>query len=597
MQLIKSIEIGYFRSIYKQKLDNLTDMTVLFGRNDSGKSNFLRALNLFFNGETNPDQTFNFNRDFNKARLSEPGQKHKFVYIKLTFTTPKSYLRSLGREFWVKKTWNISRGSTEVLEYSIKDLSNDKKKQFITKFLNQVKLHYIPAIKDRTIFENLLEQVYEVIAEDKEFNRSLTNFTKKLQQKTQDITKSLRAQIDIESVIAPPENLNDLFRSLDFETKNAAGDKQSLTLQKGDGIQMQHIPIILAFLSDKGRHEYNIWGFEEPENSLELANAVKEARAFIDHAGSNNKQVFITSHSPAFFSINDGLCNRFFISKRIKEGLTKQSSKAELIKPGDRPSQLMGETPLLPIISDYLVQAQNEIEEKQLEIDHRNQQIKESLSPVLFVEGESDRIIIDRCWEIYGLAEQNLSIISGGGVSKMKSLSQQGSVFQELSPGKPVFVLIDNDKDGRELYKYRRLKTGGGGTWVIHETNGSHWCRLKYTEDFSIKMKELGIPIESWPYTLENCFSQDIHKKAIEEGALAFDVIPHDELLFCGRSKKIAIRLAASDDHTYLRAPNWEYKVRFAEWVVDQSKNDSSILESFKPIIEGLSAILSENEE
>jgi AAA15 family ATPase/GTPase len=71
MKLIKSMEIGYFRSIYKQKLDKLTDLTIFFGRNDSGKSNFLRALNLFFNESTNPGQLFDFTKDFNDARIDE----------------------------------------------------------------------------------------------------------------------------------------------------------------------------------------------------------------------------------------------------------------------------------------------------------------------------------------------------------------------------------------------------------------------------------------------------------------------------------------------------------------------------------------------
>ena len=48
MRLISEIEIGYFRSIYKINISNIGDMAVFFGRNDSGKSNILRALNLFF---------------------------------------------------------------------------------------------------------------------------------------------------------------------------------------------------------------------------------------------------------------------------------------------------------------------------------------------------------------------------------------------------------------------------------------------------------------------------------------------------------------------------------------------------------------------
>ena len=44
MKLIKEIEVAYFRSFYKFKLRNLCDLNVIFGKNDSGKSNAIRAL-------------------------------------------------------------------------------------------------------------------------------------------------------------------------------------------------------------------------------------------------------------------------------------------------------------------------------------------------------------------------------------------------------------------------------------------------------------------------------------------------------------------------------------------------------------------------
>ncbi len=50
-----------------------TDLTVIVGDNDCGKSNVLRALNLFFNGETNPSVPFNFLDDYN--RYVEPRKK------------------------------------------------------------------------------------------------------------------------------------------------------------------------------------------------------------------------------------------------------------------------------------------------------------------------------------------------------------------------------------------------------------------------------------------------------------------------------------------------------------------------------------------
>ena len=52
MHLIDSIEIHYFRSIYKITLKKINSLNILSGINDVGKSNVLKALNLFFNNET-----------------------------------------------------------------------------------------------------------------------------------------------------------------------------------------------------------------------------------------------------------------------------------------------------------------------------------------------------------------------------------------------------------------------------------------------------------------------------------------------------------------------------------------------------------------
>lgn len=86
MLLIKEIEIAYFRSIYKFSVTGCQDLNIIFGRNDAGKSNVLRALNLFFSGETNLGQQFNFPRDFCHARLAESQAAtdiRKFVYVKI----------------------------------------------------------------------------------------------------------------------------------------------------------------------------------------------------------------------------------------------------------------------------------------------------------------------------------------------------------------------------------------------------------------------------------------------------------------------------------------------------------------------------------
>lgn len=56
MELIKQVEIAYFRSIYKDDLNNCSGTNVIFGRNDAGKSNVLRALNLFLGMKLTQDR-------------------------------------------------------------------------------------------------------------------------------------------------------------------------------------------------------------------------------------------------------------------------------------------------------------------------------------------------------------------------------------------------------------------------------------------------------------------------------------------------------------------------------------------------------------
>lgn len=60
MQLIRKVKIRYFRSVYTATLDKCKALNVISGRNDAGKSNILKALNLFFNGNTDWNTPFDF---------------------------------------------------------------------------------------------------------------------------------------------------------------------------------------------------------------------------------------------------------------------------------------------------------------------------------------------------------------------------------------------------------------------------------------------------------------------------------------------------------------------------------------------------------
>ena len=78
MKFINKIRIRYFRSLYDCKFEQISEtLTVFTGSNDIGKSNVLRALNLFFNDETDPEEEILFERDFSKLRKKELKERIK----------------------------------------------------------------------------------------------------------------------------------------------------------------------------------------------------------------------------------------------------------------------------------------------------------------------------------------------------------------------------------------------------------------------------------------------------------------------------------------------------------------------------------------
>jgi predicted ATP-dependent endonuclease of OLD family len=65
MHLIQGVAIRRFRSIADLKIATGA-LTVFVGANGSGKSNVLRALNLYFNGEVEPNDPFDIRRDVHR---------------------------------------------------------------------------------------------------------------------------------------------------------------------------------------------------------------------------------------------------------------------------------------------------------------------------------------------------------------------------------------------------------------------------------------------------------------------------------------------------------------------------------------------------
>ena len=465
MQLIEEIEISYFRSFYKFKFRHLKDLNIIFGKNDSGKSNVVRALNLFFSGQPEHAQPFEFPIDFCERRLIESEESdgiRKFLYVKVTFNTPASYQRSLGKSFYVKRQWTVSRGQDYLEEISNNIPSN--RRHVAARLLNKIKFIYVPAIKDIRIFEMLLAGIHETIASSQPFEEAIEGFSGRLQDITREMFNSLPLEVSTSTKIAVPTQLSQLFQTLDFETTaNGEVNPKSLTRQRGDGVKVRHIPELLNFISTNDNYDYHIWGFEEPENSLDFVAAQSEADRLLILAKRERVQVIMTTHSPSFYLLESDAVARFYVSKD-EQGISNaiQGKKLE----GLDVQSAIGEGFYLPAVAEA-VKNVVVVEERAKAAEAMVCMLKEELqavaTPVVLTEGRTDARILTLAWEKRRGGNPPFAIRScevggenaGGGNGGAQTLAVR---LKGVAADHPhaVIGLFDYDPEGIKAYQLDR---------------------------------------------------------------------------------------------------------------------------------------------
>ncbi|WP_061011036.1 AAA family ATPase [Vibrio sp. CUB2] len=455
MEIIKSIQIRKFRSLKSvTKQLNVSDLNIFVGQNDQGKSNVLRALNLFFNDQTDLGSKFRFNEDYCFHSNKGKGTRHE-VRIDLFIDPPKHRFKHAKPLQWTKK-WKQDGSVVEQRKYveTGKDLSQ---KDNVYKWLDKIRYRYIPAVKGQDYFSSLMGELHDVLNEAHEdiLNSQGEDFITGIQEITSDITRDLNSQIGIENTIQVPSDFRQLFSNLDFGVK-LNGNTYHLK-QRGDGIKIRHIPIILKYMSDRekniSRNGYvkpdTIWGFEEPENNLELKYAFDLAEEFRTY--SKDIQIFLTTHSPAFYALDktdeDGVTT-FFIS----QGSDECTSVKKVTH--DDTEEIHSTMGLLPLITPYL----SEIYEQQKEIA----KLKEDIAAI---KPDIEHVILTEDTDIQSL--KVLMATNGCNVEKTEFVSYLGAgqVGAAITIGKyirdkmpEVNILIHRDRDYLEDHAISNIK-------------------------------------------------------------------------------------------------------------------------------------------
>lgn len=458
MITIQKIHIKNFRSLVDETI-TLSEYNFFVGKNDSGKSNVLKALNLFFNNRTDFNTEFDFESDYSK--FAKRGKKQaKEIIIALEIVVPDSYKES-GIKIW-KKVWRADGLHSD----NIKTLFKGGSKGFT--LFSRIKYMYIPAVKSNEYFKYLLSEVY--LSMIKTANSSLKDlneqYSNQLQVLTSDLSEQLKAVLKLNSAIQMPRNLNIIFRDLTFLTSDKYVENIDLN-HRGDGIKARHIPSILRYMQqniEKNKlpnsisHSF-IWGFEEPENGVEYISCFEMA----DELYSYRKecQMLITTHSPAFYMKNECRDARCFYVYKDEIGTSKYTNSVSKDK-------ISADIGFLPLISPFIKEEQEKYLNREKNLRNELEEIRNKYDSVvgriiIITEGKTDVKHIKTAFRYLNLDNEIIDKIEYYDFSNNENLGEElGKLLDKLSNihrDNIVIGIFDRDQHIKENDRGKCYKT------------------------------------------------------------------------------------------------------------------------------------------
>lgn len=444
MILISRIEITNFRSIVRlDKGLSPNQLNIIVGQNDIGKSNFLKALNLFFNGETELGNQFKFFDDFSKLAKT-PNKKAEEIIIKITFQTPSRFTNK-ETIVWTKVWRKDGLHKDEIRTLTGRVPSG---RSGALQWVKKIKYKYVPAIRGTEYFNQLMGDLHDSLSEitPTAFNEASSSFIDGLKNQVEILVHNITSELGYTSEIGMPTDFKSLFSTLDFSL-NKGGVVVSLN-KRGDGIKAQHIPIILKFIANhyksiSGRAVISpdtIWGFEEPENNMEMGNAFKLSKIFASF--SKDLQIFINTHSPAFYSLAKEFPNETKLylvkSENNVDGTKLYEVDNNDIKVFD---QEMG---ILPIITEYIskeIELREIAEQKAKDLESLRNNCK-----VLVLSEDEDLVYIKKIFEIQGYDLSTTEFISYDSRSNLLAAMQSCKITLTDKPDlKHIIFHRDSD--------------------------------------------------------------------------------------------------------------------------------------------------------
>lgn len=315
--------VSNYRSITNAYKLNLQNMTILIGKNNEGKSNLIKALNLAmkiveFSGNFKrriiPHQLYVWRDDFpvglqNKTKLRNKNTEFRMDF-KLSGEEITAFHEKVGSSINGDLSVYIEIKQDETFSITVPKRGKNatalsSKIENISRFIcDNISLQYIPAVRSESdaydVISNIIESEFQQ-TEDEEYKKAQEYIEKYQKKKLKELSDRIKEPLAVfmPSVKSVSLSLEDRFsskfflRNKNFEISIDDGALTSLS-QKGDGVKSLTTMAILSKTNIKKR----IIIIDEPEAHLHPEAIHYLKKVLYDLTDTN--QLIISTHNPIF---------------------------------------------------------------------------------------------------------------------------------------------------------------------------------------------------------------------------------------------------------------------------------------------------------
>lgn len=448
--MFSSFQVKRFRSLMDVKIDIDDSLPVaICGENNIGKTNFLRALNVFFNhpfrdGVYDPKEDIPHHIYYGsqgagaKTELTGTFKRDgKSVSLKVTFLNDGSVTYHLGGKAVADDA------AIELLanfHFLFVESHNIDLPSLISVVLERDGL--LPLDAKRTKQSRPLAKLAEFITLSQKALSDIEKDINSCFEKLTDFDGVLKGK-EIRIQFAEFEKLRDVVKTM---TQITLYDGNSHGIaSKGSGAQRAVFLSLMQFIAKNSKKKI-IWGIDEPEAFLQPRLQKKVSQVINEIVSEQKQPVILTTHSQHFINLNSLNSTHIFVGTIEARTYLRKPDRV-FYEVNTKPYNCASDFEKAQCIKNHLGISNND----GWEVMPYN----------IIVEGEEDKKYLTTLMSVLNLPTPN--IVWSGGASKIAGYLQYYDNFAEDLSYKPEFIcLFDNDPEGRDQAKkvkaYKHLK-------------------------------------------------------------------------------------------------------------------------------------------